>query len=64
MNCFIRHRKLTLVNKEHQQKTCSRTHGKHTHTLVEIKELTKLDKTPFLHGRFEDNAQDVNISQL
>lgn len=59
MNCFIRHRKLTLVSKEHQQKTFNK-HG--THTLVEINELIKLDKTPFLHGRFEDKAQDVNMS--
>lgn len=63
MNCFIRHRKLTLVSKEHQQKTCS-TNKENTHTLVEIKELIKLDKTPFLHGQFEDKAQDVNMSRL
>lgn len=36
--------------------------NKHENTLEEIKELTKLDKTPFLPQYFEDKTQYVNIS--
>jgi hypothetical protein len=30
------------------------------YTLIEIKELSKLDKTPFLHHQLEDKTHYVN----